>query len=326
MKKSAIITFDYEVFLGRQTGTIEKSVLRPTISILKILKEYNAKAIFFVDVTWLLFLKENFYDDFNRITSQLKEIITAGSSVELHLHPQWINAYKSGNQIAFKTTYNYKINSLTHKEILDLFMKSIDLLQNITDQKVKCFRAGGWCIDPFIKIRPAFEAHGIKYDFSVVPGVYLLEDKPFDFDFSNAPRLPYYKFDLDVQKPDIKGRFTELPVSTYLNNPVYRLTNFILLKIKEDRIFGDGKGIKEKSGFNLQTLLRRMLFSYSIMTLDKSNNLVFKYLIKTHFKNNNLLVIVSHPKTTSNGALNNLAYICKNFNTLNSTDLDAFLF
>ena len=29
-KKNAILTFDYEVFLGRQTGTIEDCGIRPT--------------------------------------------------------------------------------------------------------------------------------------------------------------------------------------------------------------------------------------------------------------------------------------------------------
>lgn len=55
MKKNAIITFDYEVFLGRNTGSVFNSVIRPTEEILKVLNRNKAKAIFFVDTTWLLF-------------------------------------------------------------------------------------------------------------------------------------------------------------------------------------------------------------------------------------------------------------------------------
>ena len=66
-KKSVIITFDYEVFLGRETGTIRNCVLNPTNAVLKILKENNATAIFFVDATWLLFLKEEFSSDFHLV-------------------------------------------------------------------------------------------------------------------------------------------------------------------------------------------------------------------------------------------------------------------
>jgi hypothetical protein len=56
MKKNSIITFYYEVFLGHKTGTIETCVIKPTQLILEILHGNNAKAIFFVDATWLLFL------------------------------------------------------------------------------------------------------------------------------------------------------------------------------------------------------------------------------------------------------------------------------
>lgn len=324
-KRDAIITFDYEVFLGRQTGTIENSVLKPTEAILKVLKENNAKAIFFVDTTWLLFLKENFSDDFRLVTGQLRSIAESDSSVELHLHPQWINAVKIGNQINFNSLKHYKLHYLSNEEILDLFNKTIDLLQSITNRKVRCFRAGGWCIEPFNKIRAAFEASGIKYDFSVAPGLYLNEGKVFDFDYSGAPKLPYYKFQNDVQRPEVEGQFLELPVSTYYNNSVYRLVNKILLIIKKDKIFGDGKGIKEKSFFTLMSLYRHLIFSYAMLTIDKTSSLYFRYLLQTHFRKTGLLVIISHPKTISKLALNNLSHITKNYNTLNSGDLDKYL-
>src|SRR5450759_2134055 len=109
-KKNAIITFDYEVFLGRHTGTIENCVIRPTRLILDILKLNNARAIFFVDATWLLFLKENFNEHFQRIETQLKEIISSGSSVELHLHPQWLQAFKTGDRVVFNSFDNYALH------------------------------------------------------------------------------------------------------------------------------------------------------------------------------------------------------------------------
>ena len=88
MKKNVLLTFDYEVFLGLNTGTLENCVLEPTKKILEILSQKNAKAIFFVDATWLLFLEDNFPEDMLRVTSQITDIIKSGSSVELHLHPQ----------------------------------------------------------------------------------------------------------------------------------------------------------------------------------------------------------------------------------------------
>ena len=54
MKKNAILTFDYEVFLGQQTGTIEKSVIKRHKNSRSFATK-DAKTIFFVDATWLLF-------------------------------------------------------------------------------------------------------------------------------------------------------------------------------------------------------------------------------------------------------------------------------
>lgn len=325
MKKNVILTFDYEVFLGQQTGTIENCVLKPTRQILEVLRQNNAKAIFFVDATWLLFLKEKFQDDLQLIAEQLIDIIKTGSTVELHLHPQWINAYRKGDKIGFKSFAKYRLHSLSQEEILSLFRKSIELLESITSQKVRCFRAGGFCIEPFTHIKSAFETFEIKYDFSVVPGVLLTGGNVYDFDFSDAPNLPYYPFDNDVKIPDPDGLFVEIPLSTYQNNPIYRLATKLLLRFTKDRIFGDGRGIHEQSSPFWSSLPRRLSFSKTYLTLDCTSNSFLKFLIQYHFKKSSLLVIISHPKTLSREALLNLSYLIKKYNTLNSLDLDKSL-
>jgi peptidoglycan/xylan/chitin deacetylase (PgdA/CDA1 family) len=324
-KKNAIITFDYEVFLGRETGTTENCVIHPTESILKVLRENNAKAIFFVDAAWLLFIKENFSDDFDLVSGQLKSVIESGSSVELHLHPQWISAYKKADQITLNSLQHYKLHLLSSEEINDLFKRSIDLLQSITDQKIRCFRAGGWCIEPFAPLKPTFDSFNIKYDFSIVPGMFIREGKAYDFDHSGAPELPFYRFNEDILNPDSDGHYYEFPVTTFKSNPFYRVVNKILLKFKRDAIFGDGIGLKERKYFTPVTLVRLFKFSKATLTLDKTNNLFFKYLLKIHFKKSCLLVIISHPKTFSGQALENLSYIVKKYVTLNSEDLDNFV-
>jgi hypothetical protein len=323
--KNAILTFDYEVFLGRETGNIEKSVINPVNSVLQIFRENNARAVFFVDAAWLLFIKEKFMSDYEKVESQLKEIVASGSSVELHLHPQWINASVKGNNIVFDSDSNYRLHSLNNEEILNLFEQSINLLSSITGEKINCFRAGGWCIEPFSQIKAAFDKYNIKNDFSVAPGLFLNEGEIFDFDYSKAPDLPFYKFEENTQKPVPSGKYTEVTVSTYLNNPVYRLINKILLKIAKDKIFGDGKGIKEKSVNSLGSWYRRMMFSSAMLTTDKIYNLLFKFLVNSHFRRHDLLVVVSHPKTLSAEGLKNIHYMCENFRTMNSHDLDTFL-
>jgi hypothetical protein len=325
-KRNAIITFDYEVFLGRQTGTIENCVIKPTKLILDTLVANKAKAIFFVDATWLLFLKENSCSGFQLVTSQLKEIISSGSSVELHLHPQWLQAYVTGGEIVFKTFENYKLHSLSREKIIDLFQKSIDLLESITEKEIRCFRAGGFCIEPFTRIKEAFELFKIKYDFSVVPGTFFSGDKLNDYDFSDAPRFPFYSFNDNVNIVESTGSFVEIPLSTYRNNPVYRIINKLILLIKKDKAFGDGIGIQEKKFWSVRSLKTWLQFSKGILSLDKTWNLLFRYFLKVHFVRSNLLVIISHPKTVSLEAIENLKYVTINYNTLSSSDLDSFIY
>ena len=325
MKKNAIITFDYELFLGKQTGTIKNCVIKPTQLILELLQQNHAKAIFFIDATWLLFIKKNSPGELKLVSEQLKEIISIGSSVELHLHPHWIHAYREGNLISFESFKNYKLHSFNQEEIVDLFKTSIELLESITLQKIKCFRAGGFCIEPFDKIKPAFEMFEMKYDFSLVPGMYLRSGNPYDFDFSDAPKLVNYSFQNYVKVPEPQGQFTEVPISTYNNNPLYRFSNKVLLMLKNDRIFGDGKGIQDDLSFFSRLISKKLGFSRTILTLDQTSNSLFTYILRNHFRKTPLLVIISHPKTFSNQALLNLSFVTKLCNTLNTKDLDNIL-
>ena len=56
--KNLLITFDYELFLGRRSGRPLDCILQPTQLLLDKLKLYGAKAVFFVDATYLCRLKE----------------------------------------------------------------------------------------------------------------------------------------------------------------------------------------------------------------------------------------------------------------------------
>lgn len=323
-RKCAILTFDYEVFLGINTGSLENSVIEPTKRILEVLKNNKAKAIFFVDATWLLFLNDKMPADFGIVAKQLKSICEAGSSIELHLHPQWIQAYLDGQRIRFRSFEYYRLQSLSQDFIIDLFERSIVLLESIADIRIKCFRAGGFCIEPFDKIKPAFEKFKIKYDFSVAPGMHLINGKEYDFNFKSISNITYYRFSQDLKKPEHNGLFIEVPISTYLNNPFYRLANTLLLEFKKDIIYGDGKGIQEKSNFFIASLSRRLSISKALLTLDKTSYEFFRFLVTHHFKKSQLLVIISHPKTFSNQALLNLNYIVRQYKTLNSSDLDNY--
>src|ERR1700752_3016553 len=96
--KKVLLTFDYELFLGKKSGSVENCLLLPTESILNILDKYKIPSVFFVDATYLLKLKElkdsytNVASDYAKIVAQIRKMISGGHDVYLHLHPHWKDA------------------------------------------------------------------------------------------------------------------------------------------------------------------------------------------------------------------------------------------
>jgi len=317
--RRAILTFDYELFLGQDSGTAQKSIIEPTDKVIKLLKVNSAKAIFFVDATYLLALKKYASKDLEAISRQLKEIVKIGSSVELHLHPQWLDAKPEGERWIFESFEHYRLHSLSKDKIEELFIDGVAILEEITGQKIRAFRAGGWSITPFELLKNAFKNSGLLLDMSVCPGFYKKELPMHYYDFRNAPNEEYYKFSSDVLKKDNRGEFLEIPVTTYSMYGIDLAINNILKKLKKDAIFGDGKGL---ASANVQGNVLKRVFKKNLRraTIEGQSSWFFKKSLKK-LRDKKLLSFVMHPKTLNKEALNNLQYLVKNFETLNSAEI-----
>ena len=59
MRKDLLLTFDYELFLGEKSGSVDRCLIEPTNELMRVFDKYRIKnAIFFVDTTHLLRLQE----------------------------------------------------------------------------------------------------------------------------------------------------------------------------------------------------------------------------------------------------------------------------
>jgi hypothetical protein len=317
--QNSILTFDYELFLGEDSGTCQKSIIEPCNKIIEILKKYNSKAIFFVDATYLIALQKYKHPDLQSINNQLKEIISIGSSVELHLHPQWLDAKPKKNRWIFKNFNRYRLHSLCEEDINQLFKDGINILEDITKQKVLAFRAGGWSITPFETLKKSFQDNDIKIDMSVLPGFSKNELPMHYYNFLEAPDKEYYKFEDDVCREDKNGSFLEIPVTTYSMFGFYLVINNIIKILNKDKIFGDGRGLVSANiGENI--FIRIFKKNLRKMSVESQS----QYFFKKSFKrggNNKILSYVMHPKTMSHSSFNNLKFICKNTRTLNSINI-----
>lgn len=225
MKKKIIISFDYELFFGDNPGTVQGSLVGPTNQILEALRYANGKATFFVDYLMLKYmLRENDTTkaDAALIIEQLKEIVRQGSRIELHLHPHWVDAkYHDGNW-DFSDFSHYCLSSFQKEEITQMFVEGTDFLEKIAREvdpsyKIVAYRAGGWAVLPFNKMKEGFLKAGIKVDSSVMQGA-IIESNGIKLDFTNSPIKAVYRFNEDVLKDEENGPFIESQICSFRSN------------------------------------------------------------------------------------------------------------
>lgn len=311
--KILLFTFDYELFLGRRSGSVQKCLLEPTNRLLRIFDTYHiSHAIFFVDTMYLIRLKEaaGLYEkarvDWERIREQLTEIVNSGHYVFPHLHPHWLDAkyLAASNQWTLADTTKYRFDSLSKTERDKIFDQSMKILPDIMGSVVSYhytdgFRAGGWSLQPFETFRPYFEKYDIKYDFSLLPGKYQFTDAQF-YDYRVCPDKPVYRFSNQVEKEDRNGTFTEIAITT-LRYPamVEKMDNYwqkILWRLN-NRSSGDGHGVISKTlkGFEESEEQNGHLQRASIELL----NWITWRLYRKNIEKNNYMHFISHPKMLS---------------------------
>ena len=313
-EKHLLFTFDYELFLGERSGNVLDSVINPTQDILNLLEEYNIKAIFFVDTTWLIKLKElsETYpackNKLQLISSQIINIVKQGHDVFPHLHPHWMDAIYDPQKDEFnlQNITHYRINQLNQEEIKNIFDSSIAILKEIIhydfpDYKINGFRAGGWSIQPFEVFKESFQKHNIVYDFSVMPLVYQFTDAQH-FDFSTCIKSNIYRFSDKVEEQDDKGNFIEITSDIIYIEPWRKFIDKIYLKllykVLDDSTHLKGIGVRSNEisinpkspfGINLATSNYERV-SIELLTRIKLAN--YKKLIN----NQEFVQFVSHPK------------------------------
>lgn len=302
MLKHLLFTFDYELFLGQRSGTVDNCIIKPTKKLLEVFSEYKIeKAIFFVDMTFLLALKNNpdqrCMHDFTRIKDQLKEIKQKGHYIFPHIHSHWIDAayISATNEWDLTNTRYYSFSSVEKEKREKLFSECITLLSDITGaQEEMGFRAGGWCIQPFEAFRPLFEKHSIKYDFSVLREYSCVSDFQ-NFNFENAPVKDSYGFTEDVMKEDINGIFIEVPISTVKIPPFTRFFNKLFIKLLYKKgVVNFGDGISTNSASVKEHVSRNHeMASIELLTIININD----YLKKLDHEN--VIHFISHQKMLS---------------------------
>jgi hypothetical protein len=313
--KNILLTFDYELFLGERSGTVENCILKPTVLILESLKKHKLKkAIFFVDTSYLWRLEKindpKAKSDLLSINQQLKEVLLAGHYIFPHIHTHWIDAtYQSEiNQWNLSDQTKYRFHTISLDLQKYLFSYSLNYIKQIqkdagVDYPIDSYRAGGWCIQPFADFKGHFLENNIKNDFSVLKDFSLTNDDSY-YNFESTPSRLIYKFNTNVEMQDLNGIFKEYSITSIQISEkrasINRLFNKFIIRMGY-RNYGDGRSAKrvdqaiidETSENAYQTKRKIEMTSIELMTIVKKRN--YKRLIE----HNSYIHFISHPKMIS---------------------------
>lgn len=306
--KKIILTFDYEVFLGK-SGSIKNCIINPTEKILKLFEREGIKGVFFIDVLFLKRLKEeNLTEDYELVKKNIQSILKSGSFVELHIHTHWLDAEydRTKNEWDLTNYKRYKFNTIKEEERSRIFQECIYILESICREvtpsyKLSAFRAGGLCIQPFDVFEKNLRDNDIFIESSVAVG--LKSHFTYrEFDFTKVVHRNPYRFKNDPIKLQKDGEFVQYPLLTYKISFLCKLNQKLKGRSAQNVIFGDGKSVSSKGNEIKKSFFNRFKRSKHLFSLDGDfyQDILFQKLKKDKA---DTITLISHPKLMSETSL-----------------------
>ena len=122
--KQIILSIDYELFLGKDTGSVKSCMIEPTEKLAKYLSVNRSKMTVFWDILHFYKLQEleNKFPELKKdriaIQNQIVSLAEQGHDIQLHLHPHWLDANFLDGKWEF-TYERFKLHSLTDSNKTD---------------------------------------------------------------------------------------------------------------------------------------------------------------------------------------------------------------
>lgn len=331
-----VLTFDYELF-GDGSGDVFDLMIKPTEAILNVCDSQNIKTTIFFEVIEYIRLKEEWDKgnamgySVNPIEAIENQIISAalnGHDIQLHVHPQWVNAvYEKGEWVMDLS--NWRVgdfdagNGFRVKQMLKLGKETIEQLIQPSLPSYKCtvFRAGGFNIMPSGEVYEALKDLGLLVDSSVYPGGYeTTELSLFDYREVSPFRDFWWADKHDITKEDsFKKEIMEVPIFALPQRRINKLLN-----ISKINSFLDKSGprfssvaktnmAKRSIWQKVTFLLEREAFTWDFCLFTKTQHKRFLRIAANEFSNRSTFVLIGHPKSLiTTGPLGELIDMAKN--------------
>ena len=306
-----LLTFDYEVYFGDRTGSVERCLLEPTDALARVAARHGAPLVFFVDVGYLLALKREMRRHaplrlaHDAICRQLAGLARSGHELQLHVHPHWEDARWTGAEWKLDLA-RYALHAFAPHEIGDIVRRYLEALRDVGGAgSGRAFRAGGWVIQPFDRLREALRLAGVAIDSTVYRGGHRGGNvQPYDF--RAAPEQSRWRFEHDPLVVDSSGYFLEVPIASREVKPAFFWRLALAKKAGgvHYRSFGDGRAIAMDGG-DLAAKLTRP--STSVVSLDGYKASLVEEAAEDYRRRGlEDFVVIGHPKALSPYSLERL--------------------
>ena len=306
-----LLTLDYEIYFGPRTGSIERTLLEPTEALLRVADRHGAKCVFFVDAGYLVRLREEMRQhpplrrQHDAVCRQVEALARGGHEVQLHIHPHWEDSRWIGDSWSIDTS-RYALHAFPAHEIAGIVSRYAAVLREIAGPRsAYAYRAGGWVIQPFHKLRRALSESGVTIDSTVYAGG-CSDGTVQPYDFAGAPAKSRWRFDADPLVEEADGQFLEVPIASRRVAPEFywRFAWAKKLGGARHRAFGDGAPIALERGDLLRKLTQP---TTSVVSID-GYKASFLEEAADDYRARGLedFVVIGHPKALSPYSLERL--------------------
>ncbi len=312
-KIKLFLTFDYELPLGGIKESYEHSLFKPTKLLIKVLKEINVNAVFFIDILSLKMFQSWGVPVYSEpFIEQVKELSRLNHDIQLHLHPHWLESRFQKNQVIQSPKYklgDFHNDSSTYT-IDNIVEMGINQLRSIcqdikNDYKCIAYRAGGYNFYPYTKeIWESLYRHGIRIDSSISPG-YFFRSNVSTVDYRIVPKKSYWSlsrdgsFKTEGKKDDF---ILEIPIASKPKGLFEMPTAFKLKKYEHRAVEDRGRMIHSSEEVSSLDKIRQ-LFSSRMLTIDNHTFepdyllKILDYNIRKSKSTDIMLSLIGHPKS-----------------------------
>ena len=197
----------------------------------------------------------------------------------------------------------YKLSDFETENAEKIIEEYYNILLETSGVKPTCYRAGGWCLQPF-RYEKIFQKLNLKLDSTSFNGGQNRAGNYY-YDFTDLPKKESWQFSNDFCNEDKSGKIIEIPIASQKYSPLFFWKLFVLGRLNPEAHKPIGNGYPMPSpGLRKEMLTKGKLLcssvdGYFVTKLEKS-------LKEYTSRNWRKLVFIGHPKANTKFALKEL--------------------